>query len=284
MGSPVSPQFLCKCGHPQQDHEDWPRCEVCKCKKYVASEDAYVWENDPRRRVKMAKVSLKTKKKAKAKASAPQNGKVKGLKLKPMSFEADLMGKIKSLRDEKGLVWSEIGEKLKMPSQKAQMAYFFAVVPKSEKVSGTEAEIGKAIVRMRDKEGKSATEVCARVGLTLSSVIALYDRNGGTGWKENKSRPGRKSDGAPPKKSSPKKEKKSDDVSLDLTKHTAAQLQLALEGKTITVKGLSGSTTKVKVVTFAKVGKTKKGGRAVQFTDKDQKTRTIALDAIVNVK
>ena len=86
------------------------------------------------------------------------------------------------LVDKQGLSVSDAAAKMKISKGKATRLYARAKVKPSQRVVGTDAEVGKAIVKMVDQDGlKWTPDVWARTGLRPVKAKALYKAAGGKG-------------------------------------------------------------------------------------------------------
>lgn len=94
--------------------------------------------------------------------------------------------RVVELIDKKGMAIGDAAKKLKMSKGKAIRLYARATVNPRQRVVGTDAEVGKAIVKMRDSEGlKWMPDIWARTGLRPAKAKALYKAAGGKGATSN---------------------------------------------------------------------------------------------------
>lgn len=162
-----------------------------------------------------------TKGKAKAKRTAGKKTaakktaakKTKSAGRKPKHDRKELGKQVDALIKE-GLAWNEIALQLGVDAGTARFAHdVFKVKPK-DRITGTDAEIAKAIVAARDDENQAWGKIMARSGLGMGKVKAIYQEASGNsanqGYKVVQRRAALNGDGPAAKKKSGKtKAKKS---------------------------------------------------------------------------
>jgi len=88
---------------------------------------------------------------------------------------ADLSKKAVKLRDKDGLPWHEIAGELGTSSGKALLAYEFGKVAPGDRVTAkNEAELGKKVAQLRDRDGLSWGRIQARTGMGEQTLRRLY--------------------------------------------------------------------------------------------------------------
>jgi hypothetical protein len=93
--------------------------------------------------------------------------------------------KLKELLDG-GLDLRKAARKMGMSIGKAIRLNAWVNVKPSERITGTDKEVGKEIARLRDVEGVPwSPEIWARSGLGLTRMHELYEAASGKGWKES---------------------------------------------------------------------------------------------------
>lgn len=219
-----------------------------------------------------------------------------------MSLKADLseLGeKVQPLKDDKGMNWADIAEKLKVHPGKAMLAYLVVNVKPSERIKGKDdKELAKAIVAARDKEKLSWGVIAARADIPESRVRSLYrsvkgddaDRGNRIGkggrYPEGAERPAPKSKApakakAPAKNKAPAKttakkaagsRKPAGGKKVAIQEMNQDQISARLTGKIIGVEGEDG---KVKSVKVAKVVSLSKAGGNLVFEDAKGEERTV---------
>lgn len=238
---------------------------------------------------KVAKLQASAAKKAAGKKEAPAKKAAapkKESEGRKHWYDAALAEKVVVLRDKKDTAWSDIAADLKITAGKAMALYEGATCSTKDRLKGTDAEVGKAIVALRHKEQLSEIQLMGRTLFPLSKIHRLYEEHSGKSWSSSRiGRGGRSSEGTKPvaKKKAAAKEPKAKKGKLDLTNMSLDDLKAALNHKTITAN-IGGKARKIQVKTVQKVGKTKSGGRAVAFTDVDAKSHTVNLDVIAAVR
>jgi hypothetical protein len=86
-----------------------------------------------------------------------------------------MIEKISSMR-AKGLKWREISDEISMPIGKAILLFEMGKVKKSDRITGTDSEIGKAIVRAREVDKLSWGRIMARTGMGQQACKNLYEK------------------------------------------------------------------------------------------------------------
>ena len=95
-----------------------------------------------------------------------------------------LAKEIKKLRDSKPKkTWAEVSDKVGEPVARCMLLYEFADVKPSERISGSEAEVGRQIVKARDKEKQSWARIMARTGQTEGFCRRAYEEATGKSTK-----------------------------------------------------------------------------------------------------
>jgi hypothetical protein len=100
---------------------------------------------------------------------------------------ADLGKQAVKLRDRDELAWHDVAGTLDTSVGKVMLAYEFAKVAPGDRVTArTDAELGKKIASLRDKEGLSWGRIMARTGYGEQTVRRLYEDATGTSTKGNR--------------------------------------------------------------------------------------------------
>lgn len=245
-------------------------------------------------------MATKTKKRAARKAPAPSTNGKKG---QPWSwFDKATADRVVALRDKEDKDWGAIATAVKATVGKALLLYKTAKLTPKEKITGTDAEVGKAIARLREKDKMSEGDLMARTGFAPGRLHALYEAATGRAWSDFRiGKGGRYPDGSKPAarprtkattngggkaketKAAAKRTKAATVANLvDMTDDAAAA---ALEGRLITVASSNGGKPrKIRIDGTVKVAKTKTGLRAASFTDDEKKQRVIDLATIKSVR
>lgn len=94
---------------------------------------------------------------------------------------SDLSKRAVKLRDSDGLPWHEVAGELNVSTGKALLAYEFGKVKPKDRVTwNSDAEGGKKIATMRDKEGLSWGRISARTGQGEQHLRKLYETHTGS--------------------------------------------------------------------------------------------------------
>jgi len=100
---------------------------------------------------------------------------------------ADLSKEAVDLRDKQELPWHEIAGQLGVSVGKALLAYEFGKVKPKDRVSWTtDAQGGKLVAAMRDKEGLSWGRIQARTGQGEQYLRRLYEEHTGSSTMGNR--------------------------------------------------------------------------------------------------
>lgn len=122
------------------------------------------------------------KRTAAKKPTARKKGSGRGKVLKRFEQEGP---RVVALYEELG-DFGKVGEKLGMSARKCRRLYALTTLKPSDRIAGTDAEVGKAIVRLRDEEGAPwAPDFWARTGLGIARMRKLYEEASGKSWKDS---------------------------------------------------------------------------------------------------
>lgn len=100
---------------------------------------------------------------------------------------SDLSKKAVKLRDKDELAWHEVAGELETSVGKAMLAYEFGKVKPADRVTAkNDAELGRKIVQLRDKEGLSWGRISARTGQGEQRCRSLYEEATGTSTLGNR--------------------------------------------------------------------------------------------------
>lgn len=157
------------------------------------------------------------------------------------SFEDSIV----RMRDEEERTWKEIAETLDVSIGKAIFTHMCATVPASEKLKGSDAQITKGIVRLRDKENMGWGEISARAGWSPGKCQKVYFEQGGE--TVNVGRGGRYPNG-----------ESRETIRPDLAE------KLANKGSKSKAKASKATTKKAVKKSAAKKAASKSGGKSVQ--------------------
>lgn len=236
-------------------------------------------------------MASKTRKRVAKKAPAPAtNGRGK-----PWSwFDKAKADRIVALRDREDKGWSATAAAVKLTVGKALLLYKTAKLTASEKITGTDAEVGKVVVRLREKEKMSEGDLMARTGFAPGRLHAVYEAASNKPWGDFRiGKGGRRSTNG---KSAPKAAAKKSNAKAKTPRRTKAkvsslvsmtdeQAAAALTGRLITVVSPNGGKPrKIRIGGTVKVAKTQTGLRAASFTDDETKQRVIDLATIKSVR
>lgn len=210
-----------------------------------------------------------------------------------MGIRSDLMGlgkQAQKLRNKDNLGWFEIGQKLGVPQGKALAAYEVAEVTEANVFKGTEPQVAKEIVRLRDKEGLSWARIAARVDITEASCRTIYEKTSGTPHRGNRigkggrypsdvERPATPTKAAPAKKAPAKATgtKKAPAKAAGTTAKRAARGTAGAEKRT------GGTTKKVAIQQMNQDQITARLTNAVIGVEQDGKTRRFKVSRVVNL-
>lgn len=109
------------------------------------------------------------------KSAAATKPAAKG-KAAPSDRTDKLIEKIKDARDRKGQKWDQIAESVGLPLGKTFLLYEMGSVPRGERITGTDAEVGKAIVKAREVDLLSWARIMARTGMGLQACKTAYNK------------------------------------------------------------------------------------------------------------
>lgn len=244
-------------------------------------------------------MASKTRKRKAAKVAASASTNGNGGRGKPWSwFDKSMADRIVALRDKDGKDWGAIAVASKTTVGKALLLYKTAKLTTKEKITGTDAEVGKAIVRLREKDMMSEGDLMARTGFAPGKLHRVYEDASGKPWGDfrigkggrtpsssNGSKPASKKVASNGAKKSTKKSSRSSTRVTSFENMTDEQASAALEGRVLTIVSRSGAKPrKVRIEGAVKVAKTKSGLRAASFTDDEHKQRVIDLKTIKSVR
>jgi hypothetical protein len=267
------------------------------------------------RRIRMAKkktarrkgTTRKTTRKSAAKKTTARRGRptgARGAGAKVLERYKEEGAQVVSLR-QKGMDWPEVAEKAGVSVGKAKRLHLRSTMTKAQRIEGSDTEMGKTIVHLRDQENVPWSEIEVRSAQSAPHIRELYEKSSGKSWRNSgratttrEARPkkaaGKKAAG---KKTASRKEPKrklgkkgrSSILSKVHAKGTPdATVAELLDQRTLTIeRSIDGRKMKpevVKVATVKKVGAAKSGGKAISFVDEDQKNRIINLRDIAGVK
>jgi hypothetical protein len=208
----------------------------------------------------------------------------------------DLPKKVQKLRDG-GAHWDAIADELGERSGKCMLAYEFAVVEKSDLITGTDAAVHKAIVAARDKQKQSWAVISARTDLPESKCRAIYDPEGhgrgnrigkGGRFPSDAERPARtpkaKGEKAAPKaagKRAPAKTTgvKTEQKKVPIDKMNLDQITARLTGKVIGVQ--ANGDARAKSMKVATVVSLSKAGGELTFEDAKGNEHSVSVKEIV---
>ena len=283
MPSPIAPQYLCECGHRSYDHDPWPDCRRCKCRKW-REDRTKLYDPDQERKRSMPAKKKGKKKVAKAKSSDKAAARQEAREAKN-KLKAEQAKEVVKLR-KSGLSFKDVAKKMKFKNiNKAIKLYNLGSV--EQDITGSEDAVAKKVVHARDKEEQGWAQIAARMGKSIPAARKAYAKGSGKDW-----RGGRTKKAKAPKAKADKKSKKEKKAKAEPKKGskfdaggTEQEIIESLAGRTVTLERADGRTEKVKVDHASKVGKSAKTGRRiVQFFDVDQKARTVALESIKSVR
>lgn len=116
------------------------------------------------------------------KPTARKKGSGRGKVLKRFEEEGP---KVVALYEELG-DFGKVGEKLGMSARKCRRLYALTTLKPGDRIVGSDAEVGKAIARLRDGEGLPwAPDLWARTGLGIAKMRKLYEEASGKSWKDS---------------------------------------------------------------------------------------------------
>lgn len=140
-----------------------------------------------------------TAKKTVAKKSTGPKAKATATRADAKIRDPKLRDQVVALRDNKGMAWAEIAEKLGVGVILVQLLYMQANVKPSEKITAkNDTELAKKVRTARDKDKLSWGWIAARAGLPESRVRRLYVEAGGTLEGNRIGKGGRYADGTKP--------------------------------------------------------------------------------------
>lgn len=235
---------------------------------------------------KTAKKAAKATKAAPAEESDNGSNGRRGLDIDPK-----LARKVAKMRDE-GTSFTDIADELEISSGKAQLLNMYARVDEDDRITGTETQVAKQVVKQRDA-GYSWGALMARTGIGEARLRKMYEEQTGTSTKGNRIGKGGRypaGEGPAPAKAVPaKKAAKTTKKAVKAGKAEGAedqprsdhpladmslvQLKKRLEGRTIKVNRSNG---KVEAIKVRRITKKSKDGELF-FSDNDGKARSILL-------
>jgi hypothetical protein len=86
---------------------------------------------------------------------------------------------------KKGATIPEVAEKLDIPRARAKRLWLTGSVKATDRIVGTDAEVGKVIAKLRDVEGVPWPQIRARTGLGGAKIRHLYEEATNKSWKES---------------------------------------------------------------------------------------------------
>jgi len=278
---------------------------VAPAKKKTVKKKKRVSTREPKTIIKRKKVKGKGKVGRPKKTSAVKKEATAKL-ADDSKFQAD----VKALMKKHGDDFDKIAKLLKAPRAKVKRAYLATQVKPGDRVVGTDAEVGKAIVKMRDTEGLTWPEIRVRAGVSGVKARELYAKAGGKGErpakekapkkkltkKEKADRLAAKKEARAKKAGRPKgararrdeRKKLLVDVIWNLDVMDKKKIADVLEDRTISIaREINGHALRAvsfKVRAIKSVKPHDREGKLIEFVDTNHQTRFVAAREIAEIK